>query len=92
VPTASKLKLNFLHPRTSTNFSADVSPECTGAIALQGLQSPATGPFLDPEPQGRPYELVLARGSKMITSTQSFADAQCQTGDTIEIRQSGQGA
>jgi hypothetical protein len=88
----SKLKLNFIHPRTSIGYSADVAPECTGAVALQGLQSPATGPFLDPAPQGRPYELVVARSNKMIPATQSFAEAECQTGDTIEVRQSGQGA
>lgn len=86
------MEIHFLHPRDSHAYDAEVAPECTSKRALTGLQSPETGPFLDPAPNGRPYELVLARNSMVITPDMTMAQAGVVDGEVVEVRQSGQGA
>lgn len=87
--TATKLNLTFLHPRTSAAYKANVAPACTAQIAIEGLTSNA---FLDPAPNGRPYQLVLSRTDTQLTPSQTMADAGVQENDVIEVRQQGQGA
>ena len=90
-----KMQVSFLHPRDSSSFIGEVAPQCTAAVALKGLQAPdatETGPFLDPPPPGRPYELVLSRTSTALTPNTTMAQAAVVDGDVLEVRQAGMGA
>jgi hypothetical protein len=83
----------FTHPRDATTFTAYISPHCTGQQAVRGLISgDDNGPFLDPAPPGRPYELAVKQSGIAITSNMTFADAGVANGDVVEVRQAGQGA
>jgi hypothetical protein len=87
------IEVSFLHPRSSKVFTAEVSPECTGQQALEGLLlGDADGPFLEPSPPGRPYELAIKRSQQIISLPMTFEQAGVINGDIIEIRQAGQGA
>ena len=90
----NKISVTFIHPRENArSFEADVSPQCTAQMAVQGLmQGNHDGAFLDAPPAGRPYELILKRTSAMIPPNMSFAQAGVIDKDVIEIRQAGQGA
>jgi hypothetical protein len=91
----NKVALKFTDPRNSDTFEASVAPECTAEIALAGLMAPnATpkGPFLQPPPSGRPYELVLTRTSQALSPNTTMGAAGVESGDVLEVRQSGQGA
>jgi hypothetical protein len=88
-----KIEVHFLHPRYPKTFTALTHPECTGQQALNGLLvGDKTGPFLDNTPAGRPYELVVASTQRILKPTMTFAEAGVTQGDTIEVRQAGQGA
>lgn len=89
---AEKMTLNFLHPRTSMTYPAQVAPACTAKLALDQLTSPVTGPFLDPPAAGRPYQLVVSRLNAQLAPTQTMAQAGVVDGDVLEVRQQGQGA
>ena len=85
--------IHFRHPRDSKTFTAEINLQCTGQQAINGLiTGDSDGPFLEPPPPGRPYELVLVRTMKAITPNMTFAQAAAQEGDEAEIRQAGQGA
>ena len=74
-------------------MTAELSPDCTGQIAIDGLLAgDAGGPFLEPPSPGRPYELVVARSSISIGPSMTFRQAGIINGDIIEIRQALQGA
>lgn len=89
----NKITVTFIHPREARNFVAEVSPQCTAQMAIQGLmQGNHDGAFLNTPPAGRPYELVLKRTSTTIPPNMSFAQAGVIDLDVIEIRQEGQGA
>lgn len=88
------IEVHFMHPRNSTTLTADISPQCTGAEALQELQADdGSGPFLTPPQTGEFYGLGLKRGTSAveITPHMSFAQAGVQSGDTVEVRLGGQG-
>jgi len=88
------IEVHFIHPRNSTTLTADISPQCTGAEALQELQADdGTGTFLVPPQTGEFYGLGLKRGdsSVEITPNMTFAQAGVQNGDTIVVRLGGQG-
>lgn len=90
--TQQKLNVRFTNPRNSLSYPAQVSPACTAAIAIEQLQAPATGPFLDKPPAGRPYHLVLSRTDTQLAPHQTMADAKTVDNDVFEVRQDGQGA
>ena len=89
------IEVHFLHPRNSTTLTADISPQCTGAEALQELQADdGTGAFLTPPQTGEFYGLALKRGATPavdITPNMTFAQAGVQSGDIVEVRLGGQG-
>lgn len=88
------IEVHFLHPRNSTTLTADISPQCTGAEALQELQADdGSGPFLAQPQTGEFYGLGLKRGASAveITPHMTFAQAGVQSGDTVEVRLGGQG-
>jgi|ERR1700733_3352103 len=90
VPT--KIEATFTHPRTCSAFTAEMSPLCTREEAVRGLiAGDERGPFLDPPPAGRPYELCIQRTSEMIAPGKTFRDAGVIDGDIIEVRQDMQG-
>jgi hypothetical protein len=82
----------FTHPRSSKTFVAFVGLAITGQQAVQGLiAGDKDGPFLSPPQPGRPYELVLARTKKQIAANETFANANVQDKDVIDVVQLGQG-
>ena len=90
----NKVLVTFIHPRENArSFAADVDPQCTAQVAIEGLiRGNRDGAFLEAAPPGRPYELVLKRTSTAIPPNMSFAQAGVINNDVIEIRQAGQGA
>jgi len=90
----NKVAITFINPKNNARqFEADLSPECTGKMAIDGLLvGDHNGPFLEPTPTGRPYELIVKRSSSQITPNTTFREAGVISGDVIEIRQALQGA
>ncbi len=90
-----KLDVMITHPRTSHPLPAKVAPECPAKTVLQGLQMPnATehGAFLDPEPEGRPYVLTLARTGQVLAPDTTMAQAGVRPHDTLSVEQIAAGA
>jgi len=87
-----KIHVSFLHPRTSATYQALLDPRCTAEVALDRLQSPSTGPFLEPAPANRPYVLVVASSDQELTPNTTMAAAGVRPGEQLEIRQRAQGA
>lgn len=83
------MKVQFLHPRTSLGFEADVDLETTGKTCLDNLIKER---FLEPPQDGRPYGMVLQRTNHQILPTMSMKEAEVHTGDSILILQQEQGA
>ncbi len=89
----TRIEVHFTHPRNSNSFTAFVSPECTAQMAIEGLiKGDDTGSFLESPPPGRPYELAIKRSGQAINLEMTFEQAGVIDGDTIEVRQAGQGA
>ena len=88
------LTVQFVHPRSSERvFTAETTKGCTGQEAIAGLiLGNDEGPFLEPPPPGRPYELVLTRTEKAITPHLTLGEAGVLEGDVIAVLQRGQGA
>src|SRR5688572_4968633 len=87
------ITVHFSHPRLSRSLTAEVSPECTGQQAIEGLlEGDDVGPFIEPSPPGRPYDLVIKRAGQIIYPEMTFQEAGVLDGDVIEVRQAGQGA
>jgi hypothetical protein len=87
------LEVTFTHPRDASTFTAYLNPQCTGQQAIRGLiAGDENGPFLDPAPPGRPYELALKPLGLAITPNTTFAEAGVTNGAVVEVRQGGQGA
>jgi hypothetical protein len=83
------MNLNFLHPRISTAFKADVDATTTGETCIQGL---IDAKFIDAPPQGRPYSLVVTRNQKQILPTTTMQEAGVMPGDSLAVLQMEQGA
>lgn len=90
----NKLNITFVNPRSNARtFDADLSPECTGQMAIEGLiVGDQNGPFLEPAARGRPYQLVVKSSSMNIPPNMTFREAGVVNGDVIEIRQDLEGA
>jgi hypothetical protein len=90
----NKLAVTFVNPKNNARtFEAYLFPECTGQMAVEGLiAGNEDGPFLDPAPPGRPYQLVIKKSSVNITPNMTFRQAGVVNGDVIEIGQNGEGA
>ena len=91
ITPSSTIEVHFLHPRSSTTLSADVSLECTGKEALNALiADDGRGAFLTPTDLGDSYVLVVARTQKLIEESMTFGEAEVQNGDMIRIFKDGQ--
>jgi hypothetical protein len=91
----NKVKVTFTHPTDNYRaFTANISPQCTGQLAIQGLLVGNTddGPFLEAAAQGRPYGLIVKSSQINITPNMTFEQAGVQDGDVIEVTHTGQGA
>jgi len=86
--------VQFAHPRNSEQvFMAETTTTCTAQEAIAGLiLGGEDGPFLEPPPPGRPYELVLTRTETAITPHMTLGQAGVLDGDLIAVLQRGQGA
>lgn len=89
-----RMKLTFLHPYKSTEqFVMDVAPQATARQTIQQLlKGDDKGPWLDPEPVGRPYELVLNRTNTALAPNQTLGGAGAAAGDVFAVMHPGQGA
>ena len=89
-----RVPLTFLHPTKSTErYEMSVAPEATARqTVVQLIKGDQEGPWLEPEPAGRPYELVLNRTAKVIPSNVTIGGAGVISGDVIAVMQPGQGA
>lgn len=87
--TNQTIKLTFTHPRDSSSFEAEVSPECTGQEALNGL---VEGQFLERLSAGRAYSLKAVSSGKAIAPSQTMTSAGVKDGDTIAVLLSESGA
>lgn len=89
------IEVHFLHPRNSTRLTADISPQCTAAEALQELQADdGSGPFLTPPQTGEFYKLAHKRGAAQpveINPSTTFVQAGVQSGDEVEVQLGGKG-
>ena len=79
------ITVGFTHPRKSTTFRAEVSPQLTAGDAIFELLSPSTGPFLPPLQPGQDYLLVLSRTNTAIAPDMTMADAGVVDQDTLAI-------
>lgn len=88
------VRVTFTNPRGGGGgFEANINPQCTGQMAIQGLMlGNEAGAFLPPPPPGRPYELIVKRSGKNITPNMTFEEAGVVDDDVIEVQQAGQGA
>jgi proteasome lid subunit RPN8/RPN11 len=78
------LEIHFRHPRNSSSLIADLSPDCTGAQALEALVQEVNG-FIQPLPPARWYELVISRTGNVIPPNMTFQEAGVVHGDVIDI-------
>jgi proteasome lid subunit RPN8/RPN11 len=85
------LEIHFRHPRNSSTLVADVSPDCTGAQAMEALLQEDDS-FINPPPPGRLYELVISRTGNVIRPNMTFREAGVVHGDVIAIVLPVQGA
>lgn len=77
------LLLTFLHPRRTTHFLADVSPDITGEEILEALVCEG---FLDAAlPTGDRFTLRHARTGRSIPGHVSIATCVVLSGDEIEV-------
>lgn len=91
--TNNRIEVHFTHPRHPQPFTAEIDPNCTGQVAIQGLiAGDERGPFLDAPQIGRPYKLSLKRNQQIIPPNMTFAEAGVVNGDVIEVVQDLQGA
>jgi hypothetical protein len=90
----NRIPLTFLHPSNSSDrYEMAVAPEATARqTVLQLIKGDHEGPWLDPEPPGRPYELVLNRTAQVIPANVTLGGAGTVGGDVIAVMQPGQGA
>lgn len=89
-----RIPLTFLHPsKSNERYEMDVAPQATARQTVQQLlKGDNEGPWLDPEPPGRPYELVLNRTQKALLPTETLGAAGAAAGDVLAVMQPGQGA
>ena len=89
------IEVHFLHPRDSSRLTADISPQCTAAEALQELLADdGTGAFLTPPQTGEFYKLALKRNGASaveINPNATFAQAGVRSGDEVQVQLGGQG-
>jgi len=77
------LELHFMHPRSAERLAAEVSSQCTGEQAMDGLLS-AEG-FLSPPEMGETYELSIRRTSTPVARDMTFGEAGAIDGDLVEV-------
>lgn len=79
------ITVRFTHPRISSSYVADVSPQLKASHAILELLSPLTGPFLSPLPPGEEYQLVLQRTGVIIPADATMDDVGVRNNDTLHI-------
>lgn len=89
----NKIEVTFTHPDGNNVFTAAITPQCTGAKAVQGLlRGNENGPFLSPLPTGQNYELTRKLNGQVITPNTTFEEAGVESGDVIEVKRPLRGA
>ncbi len=89
----NKIEVTFTHPEGNNVFTAAITPQCTGARAVQGLlRGNENGPFLSPLPAGQDYVLTRKRDGHVITPNTTFEEAGVENGEVIEVQRPLRGA
>ncbi len=83
------MKVTFTHPRDSSTFEADLTEECTGQEAINGL---VEAEFLNKAGPTNAYSLKHTKSGKAIPPSQSLADGGVKDGNTVAVLLSESGA
>ena len=86
--TEEIIKVHFRNAsKSNSRLTAEISPECTGQDAIDGLLTgdAQRGPFLDPPANGKNYKLSIMRTEQEITPHMTFAQAGVMNGDEIMV-------
>lgn len=86
---SAKVTVEFLHPRSSQAFRAEVGPATTGQQALDGL---ARASFIDPAGSGRAYALQHVRTGRTVPLSASLAGSGVQDQDQVAVTETSAGA
>lgn len=86
--TEQFIKVHFRNLlKSDRRLTAELSPECTGQDAIDGLLNGdgQKAPFLDPLINGKNYRLSVMRTEKEIMANMTFAEAEVMSGDEILV-------
>ncbi len=83
------IRVVFTHPRDSSSFEANVSPECTGQEAINGL---VEAKFIQPPGATSAYSLKHSASGKAIAPSQSLSSSGVKDGDAVAVLLSESGA
>lgn len=85
----NKIKVTFLHPRTSTNFPVELGTGTTGQKALEEL---VKANFIEAANGGTTYALHLQRTNTTLPTAAALAASGAEDGDMIAITETSKGA
>ena len=83
------MKIEFMHPRHSLTFPADVDEDTTGRTCIDNLVGEG---FIPPPASGQPYAIVVQRTNRQLLPQTTMQEAQVVNGDSLCILQQEQGA
>lgn len=84
-----QIKINFLHPRDSREFIAEVTNSTTGQQALDGL---VRAGFIEAANGSRAYTLQASKSGKTIPLTASLIAQGVGEGDIVAVTETSAGA
>lgn len=82
------IEVTFTHPKFSTKFAAEVSPETTAQMAIDEL---AKAKFIEPPSAATQYVLVHQGTRDTILASATLASAGVKSGDTIMVTEKTSG-
>lgn len=85
----NKIKVTFLHPRTSNTFPVELGTATTGQKALDEL---AKANFVEAPNGAMTYALHLQRTNATLPLAAALASSGVEDGDTIAITETSKGA
>jgi len=82
------IEVTFTHPKLSTKFSAEVSPETTAQMAIDEL---GKAKFIEPASAAAQYVLVHQGSGNTIPASATLASAGVKSGDTVMVTEKSAG-
>lgn len=87
--TQPLIEVVFAHPKFSTKFPAEVSPDTTAQMACDEL---VKAKFIDAPTSGVQYVLVHQSSGSTIPASTTLAAAGVKSGDTVMVTEKTAGA